>query len=179
MPGNSISCVYFSLICEAKGADRVIEAARMIPQVSFHFYGRIACEYKEAFRSAVESLSNIEYHGVFDSISNDVFAELNKYDLHLFPSECASEGVPGVLVETKIAAVPSIVSNASYNAEIVNDGVDGMVLKENTAECLAAAIKELDVDRMLLDQMKASALASAGCYYIDQYIDIIVAELEA
>lgn len=150
----------------------------MLPQVSFHFYGRIEHGYEDAFRLAMRSLPNVEYHGVFDSVSNDVIVELGQYDLHLLPSAWASEGVPGVLVETKIAAVPSIVSDVCYNAEIIKNGVDGVVLRENTAECLIAAIEMLDADPTLLSHMKASALASAEHYYVDQYIDEIVADLE-
>lgn len=48
--------------------------------------------------------------------------EPSAYDLHLFPSRWRNEGVSGVLVEIKMAAVPSIVSDICYNAELIRDG---------------------------------------------------------
>lgn len=173
---GTLSAVFFSLVSPDKGADLVLDAAETLPNVDFYVYGRIEHEYDE-FLSRVESLANVEYMGVFDSVHGDVVAELRKYDLHIFPSRWPNEGVPGVLVETKIAAVPSIVSDICYNSELVRDGEEGVVLKENTASALAEAIASLDVDRRRLDDMKAAALESAERFYIDNYIDRLVVDI--
>lgn len=173
-----LRCVFFSLISRDKGADLVLQAAELLPEVEFHLYGRVAPGFGGVLRHAEESLSNVEYHGVFDSVIGDVYDELRRYDVHLLPTSWPNEGVPGVLVETKVAAVPSIVSNCQYNAEIVNDGMDGFVLEECTTEALVRAICRIDEDRELLDEMKANAFESAERYYIDRYIDWIVREIE-
>lgn len=174
---DPVKCVYFSLISEIKGAEIVLEAARCLPGVEFHFYGRIERGYEEDFLSILRGLNNVEYHGVFDSANGNVLDELNAYDLHLFPTKYPNEGVPGVLVETKIAAVPSIVSNCCHNAEIVKDGVDGVVLRECTTKGLIEAISYLDQNRGKLSAMKKAALASSERFYIDRYIDQIAMDL--
>lgn len=176
---SGIRCVFFSLIGEAKGADLVLEAARNLSEVEFHFYGRVDCGFKQRFRAGLSSLPNVEYHGIFDSVSGDVLAELNQYDLHLLPTSWPNEGVPGVLVETKSAAVPSIVSNCCHNVEVVKDGIDGIVLEECTAQNLSAAIAGCARNPDRLDEMKRAALVSAERFYIDRYVDLIVSELVA
>ena len=173
---GKLKCVFFSLVSPDKGIDLVLDAAKSLRDVDFYVYGRIEQGY-DGFSEIVDELANVQYMGVFDSANGDVVSELNKYDLHLFPSRWPNEGVPGVLVETKMAAVPSIVSAICYNAELVVDGVEGLVLEENTAEALTQAIASLDLDRDRLDAMKAASLKSAERFYIDRYIDWLVADL--
>ena len=111
-------------------------------------------------------------------MTNDAVSELSRYDLHLFPSKWAAEGVPGVLVETKMAAVPTVASNIGYNAELVASGKDGIVLDECTAEAMCDAIKALDRDRERLVSMKEAALASAEDFCVDHYLEELVADLD-
>lgn len=171
-------CVFFSQIGPAKGADIVLEAAEHLCDIEFHFYGQIRNNFEEAFISRVSELPNVFYHGVFDTVNNDVIKELSQYDLHVFPTKWAAEGVPGVLVETKIAAVPSIVSNMNYNTELIDSEKDGIVLEECTSNELCQVIKVLFTDANLLYSMKEAALASAEDYYVDQYIDLLIADLK-
>lgn len=172
-------CVFFSLVSKVKGAGLVLDAAKELPQVEFHFYGRVEEDFKDEFERRLAKLPNSSYHGVFDSVKDDVLAELNQYDLHLLPTSWPNEGVPGVLVETKMAAVPSIVSDCCHNAEIVRDGADGIVLDRCDAPSLVKAVRGLAEDPDRLDAMKASALASAERFYIDRYIGWIVQDLVA
>lgn len=82
-----------------------------------------------------------------------------------------------MLVETKMAAVPSIASDCCYNAGIVEDGVDGVVLKECSASSLRDAVSVLSADPSHLDEIKRAALVSAERFYIDRYVGMIVSEL--
>lgn len=175
--GGTLDSVFFSLISPDKGIELILDASDMLPDIGFHLYGRIEDGYETRFADELVNRKNVWYHGVFDSVEGDVVSELNKYDIHLFPTRWPNEGVPGVLVETKMAAVPSIVSDICYNAELVRDGVEGIVLRQNTAECLVEAISSLDVNRERLNAMKVSALESAERFYIDKYIDWLVSDL--
>lgn len=177
MAKKRLKCVFFSQINEEKGAGIILDAASRLPDVEFHFYGRIEEDYCKGFLAILAGLNNAEYHGIFDSVSGDVLNELNGYDLHLFPSRYSGEGVPGVLVETKMAAVPSVVSDCCHNAEIVEDGVDGVVLRECTMEKLVDVISFLDSNRRRLSAMKEAALVSSERFCIDRYIHGIVEEL--
>lgn len=175
--GGGVRLVYFSLISEEKGAQLVVEAAKVLPTCSFSFYGRIDPAYEAKFSSEVEQLSNVEYRGVFDSVAGDVVKELNQYDIHLFPTMCPHEGVPGVIAETKLAGVPTIASNRGYNSELIEDGVDGLLTMRDSAEELTRAISALSGNLTRLDSMKNAALDSAVKFYVDRYLDSIVSEL--
>ena len=174
---DMISCVYFSLISEEKGASLVLDVAEILPGTDFHLYGRIDPEFEDGFKKRCSELENVTYHGVFDSVENDAIAELSQFDVHLFPSMCPNEGVPGVLVETKMAGIPTIAFNRCFNGELIHDGETGFVLDDVSAESFALAIKKLDSDRARLVDMKRASLRSAEQFYIDKYIDEIIETL--
>ena len=175
---KSIRCVFFSRISSDKGMDIVLDAAKRLPDVEFHLYGEIDSDYHDVFTRELDQLGNATYHGVFKGKDAEVYDELSKYDVMLLPTRWKFEGIPGVLVEAKIAGIPSIVSDICYNAEIVEDGISGIVLKENTAICLTEAIRHLDQNRSELAKLKFGAKKSAERYYIDNYLEDILKKLE-
>ena len=170
--------MYFSLIGEENGAQLNIEAAKELSDCSFSFSGPIDAPYEEKFMREVENLRNVEYRGLFDSVTGDVASEFNQYDIHLFPTMCPNEGVPGVVVETKLAAVPSIASNHGYNSELINDGDDGVLISSDTVDELIGAISGLASSPEQLNSMKKAALLSADCFCIEQYLDTITEALQ-
>lgn len=162
-----LRCVFFSQIEPDKGVDRILEAAELLPEFQFDFYGRVVPAYESEFKASIFGKSNVRYHGVFTGNSDAVYKELNQYDALLLPTRCKTEGLPGILIEAKIAGIPAIVSGINHNREIVGDGVDGIVLNKDTSECLAATLQMLDGDRQLLLCMKHAARVAAEKYYID------------
>lgn len=172
-----LQCVFFSQIEPEKGVDRILEASVQLPDMMFHFYGRIIPEYRDAFLRETEVRSNVCYHGVFAGDSEAVYAELSQYDVLLLPTRCKTEGLPGILVEAKVAGIPAIISDINYNREIVDDGVDGFVLPEDSAGCLVSALHTLDSDREELLRMKRASRASAEGYYIDMCAKGIIDDL--
>lgn len=175
---GALQCVFFSQIQPEKGVDRILDAAQILPDVQFHFYGGIVSDYQEQFLGQLAQADNVHYHGIFTGNTEAVYAELNPYDVLLLPTRCSTEGLPGILIEAKIAGLACVVSNINYNREIVEDGTDGIVLEQDTAEYLASALKMLDNDRSLLLGMKHAGRASAGLYYIDVCAADIMNELE-
>ena len=176
--GRQMRCVFFSLISPDKGSDLVLEAAKALPDVLFDFYGHIEPGYEEPFRKQIDGLPNAVYHGLFKTEGENVYDKLHEYDLLILPTKCKTEGVPGVLVEAKIAAVPAVVSDIAYNAEIIEDGRNGTVLSSNDAAALTQAIARLDVDRETLYHLKTGAKTSAEQYYIETYLPEILGMLE-
>ena len=175
--GGRMSSVFFSLISPDKGVDIALGAAELQPEVDFHFYGRIEKDYERQFHSRVSELSNVRYHGVFDSVTGDVLGELNKYDVHIFPTLCPNEGVPGVIAETKLAGVPTIASDRSYNGELVEDGVDGFLTHADTDDELAGILGAMAASPEIVDRMKEAALVSGERYDIERYLDLFEGEL--
>ena len=86
--------------------------------------------------------------------------------------------MPGILVEAKIAGLTCVVSNKSYNSELVRDGEEGIVMPSNDAETLAEMVRQLDADRTMLSKLKEGSRQSAERFYIESYIDEIARELK-
>ncbi len=170
-PESGIKCLFFSLICKEKGVDNILEAAKENPDMTFDFYGDITQAYRQAFLSEVEKRPNCRYQGLFASDGVNVYRKLHEYDLLLLPTRYLTEGIPGVLIEAKIAAVPAIVSDVSYNRYLIEHGVSGIVLRENTAQGLTKALQSLRPEK--LDGLKQGALESARAYLIENNLDEI------
>ena len=177
---KKIRILFFSQVSKEKGVDIILDAVKILnnqkksKNLIFHIYGEIVEDYKDEFLRNIKKAENIEYKGVYNQESQFIYSKLNEYDLHLFPTKYKTEGVPGILVETKIAGIPSIVSNNSYNADIVEHGETGLVLTENNATVLAQAIDEVTQKDKVLDAMKYKAKLSANDYYIDTYVPDII-----
>ena len=175
--GDRLRCLFFSRISPEKGADVVLQAARLTPDIQYDFYGQADADYEESFLAEVDTLSNVSYHGVFASDGSNIYSLMHSYDFLLLPTCYADEGVPGVLVEAKIAALPAIVSNASYNAEIVKHGISGLVLTERTGQCLGGTLEELTEAPHRVNELKQGALESAQDYLIENHLAAITAQL--
>lgn len=173
-----LECVFFSNIEREKGVDLILEIAKETPNIDYYFYGPINQEYEMNFFNAVDENENIIYKGIFKGNNTETYEELRRYDVLLLPTLWKTEGVPGILVEAKMAGLAIIVSNQSYNAEIVKNGIEGLVLKENTREDLLAAVERLDMDRELLKLLKKNSYASSEKFCIERYINSIMDALK-
>ena len=100
--GGSLRCVFFSRVTPDKGIDIVLDTAKILSSVEFHLYGEIDSAYCDTFTNALSISSNITYHGVFKGRDEEVYGELSKYDVMLLPTRWKFEGIPGVLVESKM-----------------------------------------------------------------------------
>lgn len=174
---GKLKCVFFSLIQPEKGVDIILKAAELLPEIEFSFYGRVEQTYKITFQNYLKNLNNVSYLGIFMGSNEEVYSELKKYDILLFPTKWEIEGVPGILVEGKIAGLAEIVSNKSYNAELVCDNKEGIVLHNNSVEDLVQALTILDSDNKKLIHLKQGSLNSAEHYFIEGHIGSIVDEI--
>jgi len=171
---DKIKCVYFSQISKLKGADLVIEAAKLLNidhnDFVIDFYGKIENRYINEFLSEIKVVDNVNYLGEINPENENIYEKLNQYDVLLFPSKWKFEGIPGILVEAKISALPAIVSNINYNSEIIQDKVSGIVLKENTSSEMKEEISKLSNDISLLNNLKINALNSSEKYLVENNI---------
>lgn len=171
---DCLKCVFFSRISIDKGADLILDAAKIIPNIKIDFFGEIDKEYEKNFLEAVSLNDNTEYKGIYNVFEDSVYEKLNEYDLLLFPTKWKHEGVPGILIEAKIAAITAIVSDFAYNRYIIHDKVDGIVLDENSPERLAEEIIKLSIDKQNLINLKSASKKDGERYYVDNYINEIV-----
>lgn len=176
--GNgSLRCVFFSNIQPEKGVDLILQTARELPEMTFHFYGELRKDYAQTFLEEIRHLENATYHGVFSGKADAVYRQLSQYDVLLLPTRWKAEGLPGILVEAKIAGVPAVVSDHNFNREIVRQDYDGIVIPEITARKLADALEALECDREKLRSMQRACRESAEEYYLDNCVQEIISGL--
>lgn len=168
-----LSCIFFSQISYEKGADVVLEAAKMLPDVDFTFYGVVKDDYSSQFHPLVSESENVSYMGVFSGDNEAVYNVLNSYDVLILPTRWKTEGVPGVLVESKISAIPAIVSDVGFNSEIITSSLDGIVLDTISPSELVRGIELYNNDRALLYRHKKAALVSSEKYLLENNIQNI------
>lgn len=82
-------------------------------------------------------------------------------DVLLFPSLYPFEGHPGAILEAFMAGVPVVATDWPGPLEIVEHGVNGLIVPRGDAGALAAAVRRLVADRALRDRLAAGAAASA------------------
>lgn len=171
--------VFFSRICEEKGVDLIMKAyetwKEAAASITLDFYGEIAENFKDRFEKFIGGgADDLCYHGVFDAVNQNVYAELNQYDIMLLPTRWKGEGVPGALVESKMAGIAAIVSDWHANSEVVRDGEEGIVLSSSTAENLAMTVMELCESPKRVCALKEGAYASRTRYCIETYREALI-----
>ncbi len=169
--GERIKYVYFSRICAEKGVDEIIKMVDELDNICLDFYGEIDPRYKSRFLTFLDRKSCVNYHGIFDSAEGDIYSELNQYDVLLFPTSWSGEGVPGILVESKMAGITAYVSDWNYNSFIVKDGIEGIVLSEG----LEKTMRKMTSSEVM--QLKIGAYESRMNYCIENFREALQSEV--
>ncbi|MCI9361913.1 MAG: glycosyltransferase family 4 protein [Hungatella sp.] len=172
-----LRCVFFSRIEPKKGTDIILSIADKCENIEFYFYGQIDSDYKSEFLEGINNYKNVYYKGMFTETGDKLYQELAKYDILLLPTKWKTEGVPGILIESKIAGIPAIVSDIAYMRDIVDDGIDGYLVSNLNKE-IVEHLYHLTQSMSELDILKDNARKSADKYYIDLYEDMIVNKIK-
>lgn len=176
---SQLRMVFFSKICKEKGAHYLFKVVDRLNEmdvpIELDFYGVIGTEYETEFKTSVESHENVQYKGVFDSSKDDVYKKLNEYDLLVFPTTWQGEGVAGILVESKIAGIPAIVTDHNYNGEVVINDKEGIVISsENIVDGFVESIRMLQRDKALFERLAKGAYQSKDRYEIENYRAVLM-----
>jgi glycosyltransferase involved in cell wall biosynthesis len=95
---------------------------------------------------------------------DEVSAALDQSTFLVLPSR--SEGMGRVLIEAFCRARPVVASRVGGIPDLVEDGVNGLLVEPEHTEALAAALVRLLGDRALAERLGAGAQASAGIWTI-------------
>ena len=96
----------------------------------------------------------------------------------LLPTRWKAEGIPGIVIESRIAGLVPILSNHNYNKELVKNRVDGILLKDmQNAKELYLEVKKLCEDRELFNALRENSIRRSEEYYVESYIDSILDSL--
>ena len=152
--------VYYSRVIKEKGVLVAIDAVRKAgktKKVYLDIYGPIGDDFRKEFEEKIKDDKYVQYCGVLNG-NNKILGELSQYKCLLLPTTFNTEGVPGAVVEAMAAGVPVIVADWRYSAEIVSDKKTGIVLKNNTVDGLARAIKMVENGKVDLGEMSKNCI---------------------
>lgn len=137
--GETIDFVFVSRIMKEKGIDQYLEAAKVIreryPETRFHICG--FCE--QAYENRLKQMTDegiIIYHGLVKDMAG-VYAKMS---CTIHPTYYP-EGLSNVLLESAACGRPIITTNRSGCREVVDDGINGYVIKEKDSQDLIDKIE--------------------------------------
>ena len=145
-----------------KGQRYLIEAAHLVvqqvPDARFVILGE--GELREHLEKQVHE-HHLEKHVLLPGFRTDVLGCIKGFDLFVMSS--VTEGLGTSLLDAMAAARPIVATTAGGIPEIVEDGVNGLLVPPRDAKALADAIV-----RALKDQTLRRKLGEAGCARVNE-----------
>lgn len=135
-----IEFLFISRIMKEKGIDQYLETAEYIknkyPNTKFHILGFCEQEYNEKLNE-FQNKNIIEYHGRQDNIT----PFMQKASCIIHPTYYP-EGMSNVLLEACASGRPIITTNRAGCREIVDNGINGYVIKEKDSKDLIEKVEK-------------------------------------
>lgn len=88
-----------------------------------------------------------------------ILETLCDHDVLLFPSYCATEGMPGVIIEALQCGLPVVAADWRFASEIIQDGMGGILVSPRSAAELSRAMNKLADDADLFRRLSVGARA--------------------
>lgn len=155
-PEDTIEFVFISRIMKEKGIDQYLEAAKVIrekyPQTRFHICGACEPEYDGELKKLIDD-ETVIYHGLVKDI-----AQIHKVTHCTVHPTYYPEGMSNVLLEACASGRPIITTDRAGCREIINDGVNGFVVKQKDSDDLISKIEKFI--NLTYEQKKAMGIAA-------------------
>lgn len=135
-----IEFAFIARVMKEKGIDQYLEAAEYIrkkyPNTKFHVCGSCEQNYKDKLKD-LQDKGIIIYHGLVRDITS--IHRISSCTIHptYYP-----EGLSNVLLESCACGRPIITTNRSGCREVVEDGINGFVVKEKNSADLIDKIEK-------------------------------------
>ncbi|MBR4458419.1 MAG: glycosyltransferase family 4 protein [Clostridia bacterium] len=138
-PDETVEFVFIARIIREKGIDQYLDAARCIrakyPNTRFHICGRCGDDYRQTL-SELNDNGTVIYHGLV----GDIAAIHRQCACTVHPSYYP-EGMSNVLLEACACGRPIITTDRPGCGEIVDDGVNGYVVRQKDSKDLIEKIE--------------------------------------
>ena len=162
---DTLKIVFYSRVMEKKGIFDIIDACRAIENnccFILDIYGPLyfSKEEREMFFSLLDD--HIHYFGVVDP-ANSVKL-LASYDLMVFPTRFATEGTPGVIVESLIAGTPVLSSAFPQANVLLKNGFDSVHYAFLDRKELQVKLEQIVKNRDFLLELTKNAQISGEKY---------------
>ena len=137
---DTIDFVFIARVMKEKGIDNYLEMAEVIrkkyPQTRFHICGFCEDDYTERLNE-LEEKGVVIYHGMV----KDMTKIYKKTACTIHPTYYP-EGLSNVLLESSASARPIITTNRAGCREVIDDGVNGFICKQNDSADLIKQVEK-------------------------------------
>lgn len=154
-----------------KGILEFIEAARMLPNISFAIAGGVDSSLLHLQK---ESTQNITWHGFLKGTALD--ALYSKSQIIVIPGKWY-EGFPNVITRAMMHRKPVITSNLGAMASIIEHERNGLLVEPGNATALAEAISKLHSNTVLCKKYGEKGFTKAQKLYSSEAIYSILMEI--
>ncbi len=162
----------FILICRRhpqKGIDTTLQAARMLKEqglagrFEIHMYG---ADYPECdYRAMARELGVAEVVN-FHSFEKDILSVYHTAHCFVLPSR--GEGLSNSLLEAMAMELPAIATSVSGTPDVIDDGVDGVLIPPDAPDRLAAGMAEAIANPQVSHRMGCNARRKAEeCFSLE------------
>lgn len=163
--GETMNFLFIARVMKEKGIEQYLEAAEYIrrnyPNTIFHVLGFCEDSYESKLKE-MQDRGIIQYHGIQSDIKE--FHKISHCTIHptYYP-----EGMSNVLLESAACGRPIITTDRSGCREIVEDGVNGYIVKEQDAQDLIKRIESF----MTLDYSERIKMGLAARKKVENEFD--------
>jgi glycosyltransferase involved in cell wall biosynthesis len=161
---KTIDFVFLGSVDARKGIPLLLDVWDnfLLKNVSLTLIGPISNDVREMVQRRNE---NIIILGKVPA--EEVFQRLSNYDVLVFPSYF--EGFGLVILEAMMCGLPVITTDATCGAEIIDNGVDGLVISAGDKSALTAAISSFVDNKFDLSEMSVNARRKSLEYSWNNY----------
>jgi glycosyltransferase involved in cell wall biosynthesis len=155
---DTLRIVFLGRIDRTKGLHILIEALASITNlpVTLDIYGIIQPGSTDPYLNELSNLAKKDSRITFKQSvpSTQVMFTLSQYDLLAVPSQLLETG-PLVVLEAFAAGIPVIGSRLGGIAELIEDGVNGVLVEPSSIQDWANTITQLCLDRAQIQELRA------------------------
>jgi glycosyltransferase involved in cell wall biosynthesis len=154
---TGLDLVFVGRLVPVKQADLLVEAVARVPSARLELIGDGPELHRlQQLADDLQVADRVTFAGSLGH--DDVMRHLARADALVLSS--SHEGLPHVLIEALAMGTPVVASRAGGMAEVLTDGVDGLLVDDVTAETYARIFEQLGSDPALLERLAAGALAT-------------------
>jgi glycosyltransferase involved in cell wall biosynthesis len=172
---NNLVLGYIGRLADDKGIAEAIEALDILQQHSSnHLTLKIAGSgpYEPALRAISDRPSTkarVEFMGAL--FGADKLRFWKEIDIFVFPT-FHREGLPYTILEAMASGTPIITTRVGGIPDVIQNGVQGVLLDSHTPQAVAEAINRLASDRKALREMSKAAVQRArDAYSVERLAD--------
>jgi glycosyltransferase involved in cell wall biosynthesis len=166
LPGTPLRVISVGHLSQVKGYPLLIEAVYHLRKrgrrVELTIVGEGVCRRELEEFIARFDLETLVY--LAGACNHDRIPELLARS-DVFALSSFLEGVPVVLMEAMAMGLPCVATRITGIPEIIDDGLDGLLVPPGSAECLADAIERLAEDGLLARRLGDAARAKVQARY--------------